>query len=145
MKKYMLYSLIFLGFIVQSCSGQNKDITKDEVQNAVEALNEALVHPEMEKLKQITSKDLTYGHSSGTLENQSEFIDALLNGSFHFLSITTSQDRIALYGDTAVARHIMTAKGTNKGEGVDVHIGIMLVFKKEDGRTLLLARQAYKI
>lgn len=120
-------------------------ISKDEVVKAVENLNEALVHPEKEKLERITSKNLTYGHSSGILENQAEFMEALLNGPFDFLSIDTSQDQITVYGDTAIARHIMTAKGANNWQPVDVHIGIMLVFQKSDGQLLLLARQAYKL
>ncbi|WP_425236858.1 nuclear transport factor 2 family protein [Ulvibacterium sp.] len=128
-----------------SCSAQKDAINKDEVAMAVESLNEALVNPESEKLKNITSENLTYGHSSGTLENQGEFIDALINGPFDFLSIDTSQDQITIYGNTAIARHIMTAKGANNGQPVDVHIGIMLVFQKRKGQLLLLARQAYKL
>ncbi len=145
MKKPIFYVFAFALICLASCSDQDNSINKDEVVRAVEALNEALVNPEKEKLEKITSANLTYGHSSGILENQGEFIEALLNGSFDFLSINTSRDQITLYGDTAVARHIMTAKGANNGEPVDVNIGIMLVFQKKDGQLFLLARQAYKL
>lgn len=134
-----------LALATLNCSAQHDLIKKEEVTKAVESLNEALVNPEKKKLKRITSKNLTYGHSSGILENQSEFINALLNGPFDFLSIATSQDQIIIYDDTAIARHIMTAKGANNGEPVDVNIGIMLVFQKRDGQLFLLARQAYKL
>ncbi|WP_282160531.1 nuclear transport factor 2 family protein [Ulvibacterium marinum] len=145
MKKPIFYTVVLALIFVASCSNQLNSINKDEVVKAVDALNEALVHPEKEKLKKITSENLTYGHSSGILENQSEFIDALVNGPFDFLSIATSQDQITIYDNTAIARHIMTAKGANNGEPVDVNIGIMLVFQKRDGQLFLLARQAYKL
>lgn len=145
MKKSIFYAVALALMFVASCSNQLSSINKDEVVKAVDALNEALIHPEKEKLKKITSENLTYGHSSGILENQSEFIDALVNGPFDFLSIATSQDQITIYDDTAIARHIMTAKGANNGEPVDVNIGIMLVFQKRDGQLFLLARQAYKL
>lgn len=145
MKKPIFYAVALALIFVSSCSDQPSSINKDEVVQAVDALNEALVHPEKEKLKKITSENLTYGHSSGILENQSEFIDALLNGPFDFLSIAISQEQITFYDDTAIARHIMTAKGANNGEPVDVNIGIMLVFQKRGGQLFLLARQAYKL
>ncbi len=145
MKKPIFYVFALALLFAVSCSDQHNSISKDEVVRAVEGLNDALVHPEKEKLEKITSANLTYGHSSGILENQNEFIDALINGPFDFLSIDTSQDQITTYGDTAIARHIMTAKGANNGEPVDVNIGIMLVFQKKDGQLFLLARQAYKL
>ncbi|WP_299534423.1 nuclear transport factor 2 family protein [Ulvibacterium sp.] len=145
MRTSIFYLSFFLALVTLNCSRGQDIINQDEVARAVEILNEALVHPEKEKLQKITSKNLTYGHSSGILENQNEFIQALLSGPFDFLSIDTSQDQITIYGDTAIARHIMTAKGANNGQPVDVNIGIMLVFKKKDGRLLLLARQAYKL
>ncbi|WP_422080441.1 nuclear transport factor 2 family protein [Ulvibacterium sp.] len=145
MRTYIFGLSFFLALVTLNCSSRQDVINKDEVVKAVENLNEALVHPEKEKLEKITSENLTYGHSSGILENQAEFIEALLNGPFDFLSINTSQDQITIYGNTAIARHIMTAKGANNGEPVDVHIGIMLVFQKSDGQLLLLARQAYKL
>jgi hypothetical protein len=145
MKKPIFYVFALALIFTVSCSDQHNSINKDEVVRAVEGLNEALVNPEKEKLEKITSVNLTYGHSSGILEDQSEFIDALINGPFDFLSIDTSQDQIIIYDDTAIARHIMTAKGANNGEPVDVNIGIMLVFQKRDGQLFLLARQAYKL
>lgn len=145
MRAHLFCLPLFLVLVSSSCLAQQDIINKEEVIKAVEKLNEALVHPEKEKLEKITSDNLSYGHSSGILENQNEFMEALLNGPFDFLSIDTSQDEITIHGDTAIARHIMTAKGANNGEPVDVHIGIILVFQKSDGQVLLLARQAYKL
>jgi len=142
MRTSIIWSLVLFAF---GCSSQQDPIGRDEVVKAVETLNEALVHPEKETLEKITSPYLTYGHSSGSLEDQEAFVKALIDGPFDFLSIDISEESIAITGDTAIARHIMSAKGANNGEPVDVHIGIMLVFQKVDGRLLLIGRQAYKL
>lgn len=93
----------------------------------------------------MTAEALTYGHSSGNVQDREEFIDDLVNGPFDFLSIDTSDESIHISGDTAIARQILSAKGTNKGEPADVHIGIILVFQKRNGELHLLARQADKL
>ena len=135
--------------IVASCSESNGEkasiITKIEVSHAVEALNNALVEPQTKLFEDLVSEKLTYGHSGGTIQNKQEFIDDLVNGPFDFLSINALDQQITIYGNTAVARHIMSAKGENKGASIDVHIGIIMIFQKENEELKLLARQAYKL
>lgn len=159
MKKFspLVFALVFLSFL--ACKEENKHaepdvietkeevpaLTKSEVENAVGALNGALVDPEKSSLEDMTSKTLSYGHSSGKVQDREEFIDDLINGPFDFLSINTSDESIHISGGTAIARHVLSAKGTKKGEPAAVHIGIILVFQKQNGKLHLLARQAYKL
>ena len=159
MKNLILLLLAFNFMCSLGCKDQNKPsesnptvittqsnpLTESEVRNAVRNLNLALVEPKRNNLEDITSKDLTYGHSSGTIQNREEFIDDLINGAFDFLSVDTTDDSIDISGDTAIARHVFWAKGTNKGEPTEVHIGIILTFQKNNGNIKLLARQAYKL
>src|SRR5680860_979694 len=91
-------------------------LTKSEVENAVESLTSAMIEPKRSSLEDITSQKLTYGHSSGNVQDRAEFIDDLINGSFDFLSIGTSDESIHISGDTAITRHVLSAKGTNKGK-----------------------------
>ena len=153
----LVFALLFLSFL--SCKEENKRagpsttetkeemlaLTKNQVENAVVALNDALVNPEKSSLEGMTSEVLTYGHSTGSIQDRTEFIDDLLKGPFDYLSFNTSDESIHISGDTAIARHVLSAKGTNKGEPVDLHIGIMMVFQKRNGKLHLLARQGYKL
>ncbi len=120
-------------------------ISEKEVSEAVKSINNGLINPNRELLERLTFENITYGHSSGNIQNQSQFIDELLSGPFVFLEINTSGEQIQIVGETAIARHIMTAKARNNEGPVDVHIGIMMVFRKQNGKLKLLARQAYKI
>lgn len=120
--------------------------TADEVQRAVAAFNKAMVDPSVELMDGLCAEELTYGHSSGLIQNKAEFIDDLVNGAFDFLSLEAPDQTIHISGNTAIVRHIFLAKGTNAGEPVDVRIGNMQVYiKDKDNQLQLLARQAYKL
>ena len=118
----------------------------NEVEVAVEALRQAMVDPTEDGLKKLTSADLTYGHSSGLMENQTEFIQALVSGKSDFKSITLSDQTITLpRKDLALVRHNLKGKTVNSGVEGTANIGVLLVWSKEKGGWKLLARQAFKL
>jgi hypothetical protein len=96
-------------------------------------------------LEDLTLEKLTYGHSSGSIENKSEYVDGVLNGAFQFTSITPIDQTISINNDVGVVRHIFKGEGTNNGTPAKVNIGCLLVFQKENGNWKLLARQAFKL
>ncbi|NNE78340.1 MAG: nuclear transport factor 2 family protein [Pricia sp.] len=120
--------------------------TKDEVAMAVKNFNKAMVDPDEKILENLCSDELTYGHSSGLIQNKTEFIDDLVNGPFDFSSVEAPEQTIHLSGNTAIVRHIFLAQATNKGEPVDIRIGnVQAYHRDDDGKWKLLARQAYKL
>ncbi|RAJ14081.1 nuclear transport factor 2 family protein [Arenibacter echinorum] len=122
------------------------EITLDEVQRAVSTFNEAMVNPTAELMDKLCADKLTYGHSSGLIQDKAAFIDDIVNGPFDFLTLEAADQTITISGNTAIVRHIFLAKGTNAGEPADVRIGNTQVYQKDqDGALKLLARQAYKL
>lgn len=120
--------------------------TIGEVQEVVAAFNNVMVNPTAELMETLCAEELTYGHSSGHIQDKDAFIDDLVNGPFNFLSLEADDQTIHISGNTAIVRHIFLAKGTNAGQAVDVRIGNMQVYQKgKDGKLRLLARQAYKL
>lgn len=126
--------------------GEDVQITMDEVQRAVSTFNEAMVNPTAEFMEALCADALTYGHSSGLIQNKAEFIDDIVNGPFNFSSVEAPDQTIHISGNTAIVRHIFLAKATNAGVPVDIRIGNIQVYQKDkDGKLKLLARQAYKL
>lgn len=115
------------------------------VSAAVDSLNKGIVDPDKNLLENIASDGLSYGHSGGKVQNKAEFVDDLLNGSFDFQSVNILDQTIKVSGENAIVRHTFTAKATNAGVPVDLNIGNLLVWRKENGQWKLLARQAFKI
>ncbi|MFL9830467.1 nuclear transport factor 2 family protein [Flavobacterium sp. ST-87] len=145
MKKYFL--LLVLVLISFSNRAQTKTVSNEEtaVANQVEALRKALIDPTETNLKALTSKDLSYGHSSGVLQDQTVFIEKLLNGESDFVTIEFQNQSIQVVGDVAIVRHNLAAHTKDSGVEKDIKIGIMLVWQKQKGKWLLVARQAYKL
>ena len=127
-----------------SLSAQSNDKNVAKIENSVTELYKAMVDKDKTILQDLTMDKLTYGHSSGTIENKAEYVDGVLNGAFQFTEITSMDQTISIVDKVGVVRHIFVAKGTNNGKPADVRIGCLLIFKKE-GRWKLLARQAYKL
>lgn len=139
-------SIIVLSmFIGLSSHAQSTKSEKENIASAVDSLYSAMVNPNKQILELYTTDDLTYGHSSGNLENKEKFIDEVLNGPFDYLSIDPANQTINISGENAVVRHLFIAKGNNDGKMTDVHIGVLMVFQKKNGHWKLLARQAYKL
>ncbi|MGS2765058.1 nuclear transport factor 2 family protein [Sinomicrobium sp. M5D2P9] len=152
--------LLFLGVFI-SCSEGKKEQQKsgiaqgetmisvaqeqNAVKDVVELLRGAIIEPDAELLDNLTADQLTYGHSSGVIQDKDEFIDDLVHGAFDFTEVDFTDQRIVVSGSTAIVRHVFEAKATNAGEPVDVRIGNVLVYVKQEAEWKLLARQAYKL
>ena len=112
------------------------------VTQAVEALREAMVSADRAKLEAIAADQLSYGHSSGRVEDKAQFVAAIVEGRSVFRSITLSEQTVALSGDVALVRHILAAETSDGGRPGNVRIGVLLVWQKQGGAWKLLARQA---
>lgn len=144
--KYLFTILTVIMFQL-SGSAQNNSKSKDvlEVVTRVESLRQALIDADANKLKALTSKDLSYGHSSGVVQNQSVFIEKLVNGESDFVTIEFQNQTIDVIGDVAIVRHNLAAHTKDSGIDKDIKIGIMLVWQKQKNKWLLVARQAFKL
>lgn len=115
------------------------------VETQVERLTEAMIKADADTLKKLTSTQLDYGHSSGRVENQEEFIQSLVSGASDFIRIDLQQQQITVHDTVALVRHNLIAETNDSGKPGSVRIGVLLVWQQENGDWKLLARQAYRI
>lgn len=130
-------------FFIVACNNK-EDAQSGELMQAVEDFREALLHPTEQKLKALSSSQLSYGHSSGKLENQDEFITSLISGRSDFVELRFSDISVTTEGSTAIVRHRLDAVTNDGGQPGSVGLLVMLVWAKEKGTWKLLARQAVK-
>ena len=115
------------------------------VNAATETLRKGLMEKNRTLLDQITLPSLSYGHSSGLIEDKATFINALVSGPVSFASIQISGQTISIDGDVAVVRHLWNAKLVDNGNQRDLKLSVLLIWKKEKKEWKLLARQAVKL
>ena len=141
MKKYLM-SLSFL-FVSTFLMAQSKD--EKSLSDAVDILIQAMIRADKPVLESLTADDLSYGHSIGKIENKTQFIDAVVNGPFDYLSGNISDQIIKITKDVGVVRHVFTFKYKNNTEEGEMKLGVLLVWQKQNGKWKLLARQGYKL
>jgi ketosteroid isomerase-like protein len=142
MKHLLLFTTVFFTITIAT-SAQSK--TETQVAAATEQLRKAMVDGDRTALENLAAEQLSYGHSSGKIEDKKSFVENIANGNSDFLSINFTEQTISTSGKTAIVRHILTAKTHDKGKDpADIKLRIILVWQKQGGAWKLLARQAVK-
>jgi hypothetical protein len=142
-----LFTVLALVLFQFSGFAQEGAQSKEQIAVAtrVEALRQAMIDADGNKLKELTSANLSYGHSGGNIQNQAAFIEKIVNGDSDFVTIEFQNQTIEIVGEVAIVRHNLVAHTKDGGVDKDIKIGIMLIWQKEKNKWLLIARQAYKL
>lgn len=138
----LLTTLVLIS--LHALMAQKKD--EQAVAAAVQRLNQAMVDANQIALDELTAAELSYGHSSGLVEDKETYITSIIDGKFGFKSIDLTEQTISVAGDVAIVRHKFSAATDDKGkEPGTVRLSVMQVWQKQKGRWVLLARQATKL
>ncbi|MFC6997456.1 nuclear transport factor 2 family protein [Rufibacter roseus] len=130
-------------FLQLAVVAQTKE--ENQVAAAVEQLKQALISGDRQALESIVAEGLSYGHSSGKVEDKATFVETLVTGKSDFVTIDLENQIVQVSGNTALVRHNLTATTNDSGKPGSVKLGVLLVWQKQNGKWKLLARQAYKI
>lgn len=136
---------LLAGFFLAGLSSQAQSTDEKAVAAAVEALRKALIDPDKATLEGITTKELSYGHSNGLVEDQAAFVEALTSNKSDFVSITLEDQTIKIVGNNAIVRHKLSADTNNNNTPGKVSLYVLLVWQKQNSKWKLIARQAVKV
>lgn len=138
--KRCFFSLLML--VTVATHAQTRSVAS--LRAAVDALDSALVAADSVAIMRLTSDSLTYGHSTGKVENRNEFINSVLHGPLRFQSIDISAPYMLIQKDVAIVRHDFSGKAVTNGTTTELHLGVLQVWRLEGRSWKLLARQAVK-
>lgn len=116
-----------------------------QVALAVENVKLAMISGDRNALENVAAEGLSYGHSSGKVEDKASFVESIASGKSDFVTIDLLDQTIDVSKKTAVVRHKLSAKTNDNGNPGTVNIGVLLIFQKQGGDWKLLARQAFKL
>lgn len=111
---------------------------------AIEQFYDAIRDKNAAAFEPLVTHDLSYGHSSGRIENKAEFIANVLKPNTRWMRIFGANQRNFFSGDTAISRHVMAGENERDGKPGTSNMDVMMVWQKQGGVWRLLARQAYK-
>src|SRR4051794_2083340 len=115
------------------------------VKKAVEEMRTAYIKQDKAQLEALTLPQLTYSHSDGRIQNKAEFIQGVMDRKATVKSLEYPDLTIHVAGDTAIVRHLWVSDTEQDGKTTNTKIGVMQVYKKQDGGWKLLARSSYRL
>ena len=111
---------------------------------AIEKFYNAIRDKNATAFEPLLTQDVSYGHSSGRIENKAQFIANVMDPKTKWKSIYGAKQANTVSGDTAISRHVMTGENERDGKPGAANMETMMVWQKHGGAWKLLARQAYK-
>ncbi|MGF6554205.1 ketosteroid isomerase-like protein [Pseudomonas sp. S30_BP2TU TE3576] len=130
---------LFSGYVAAAPVAVDKDVAQ-----AVDHLTQAMLHKDIAELNALTADNLTYGHSSGKIQDKTAFIADIETGKSAFKTLEMQNQTITVSGDVALVRHHFSAQALKGTEVVPTEIENFQIWQKQDGKWLLVGRQAYK-
>ena len=130
---------LFSGYVAATPAAGDKDVAR-----AVDHLTQAMLHKDIAELNALTAENLTYGHSSGKIQDKKAFIADIETGKSAFKTLEMQNQTITVSGDVALVRHHFSAQALKGTEVVPTEIENFQIWQKQDGKWLLVGRQAFK-
>jgi ketosteroid isomerase-like protein len=142
MKKTKLligFLCLFSGYVAAAPAAADKDVAQ-----AVDHLTQAMLHKDIAELQALTAENLTYGHSSGKIQDKKAFIADIETGKSAFKTLEMQNQTITVSGDVALVRHHFSAQALKGTEVIPTEIENFQIWQKQQGKWLLVGRQAFK-
>lgn len=137
--------LLIIAFIPVFSFANAQGKQEKAVLSATEQLRVAMIDANPAALEALTAAQLSYGHSSGHVDDKKTFVEKIVSGKSDFVTMELAEQTISVSGKVAIVRHILNATTNDGGKPGEVHLKVMLVWQKSGGQWKLLARQAVKI
>lgn len=142
MKK--LFLLVMLASTLGACAQTSEE---EKVWSSVEQLTKAVFETKDSlAINGLVNKYVTYAHSSGLVEDRPTMIRAAVSSPIKYKNISIERGTINIDGNTAVLRHNLRGVSVdNSGTESPLNLGILQVWKKNDGKWQIWGRQAVRI
>lgn len=84
-------------------------MVEQEIHDLENARYRAMVSSDITTLDQMLADDLIYTHSSGAIDNKTQYLESIRSGTLRYLSAERQQDSLRVYGDVVIVQGRMKA------------------------------------
>jgi ketosteroid isomerase-like protein len=142
MRSLLIASFLMICFGASAQSKEQQEVWKrvEALSNAVFSTKDSIV------LKDLVSNRVTYGHSAGNIENKQEMVHNASVSKTVYKNSELEKLSVDVDKNSAIVRHTFRAISVDeKGTETPLNLGLLQVWRKEQGKWRLWARQAVKI
>ncbi|GAB3316013.1 hypothetical protein GCM10027299_05740 [Larkinella ripae] len=141
MKSFLLFTSLFISsFAFAQNSADEKAVLEVEKQRF-----DAQVTRNYAVLEKVLGDDLIYNHSNGNQDGKQSYIQSLKDGKQTYESIGIQEQKIHLYGNTAVISGICLVKASNNGQTINSKLRYTDVYIKKGTQWQMVAWQSLKL
>ena len=116
---------------------------EDEVINSMKRFHRLLLEKSAD-LGNYLHKDLSYGHSSGWIENRQELLSNNKEGVLVYHAYKEDSISAVVSGNTAWVRFSADIDVSLRGNAANIHLRVLEVYIREDKQWKLFVRQAIR-
>ena len=146
-------SLLIFGFLMTISIGLSaqQSVPEQERQDRAEILRmqdsliDAYLHHDYAVLDRVLSDDYTYVDDDGFVLNKQQILDAFNSEDDKVNSYKRQDDRVRLFGDTAIVTYHYQTQETYKGHEVGGDLRTTRIFAKRNGRWVIVGAQDTKV
>jgi len=102
----------------------------------------AMVEADAVALATLFSNNLTYTHSTGTVQSKSELMEAIISGKIRYRSIESPQPRVRVYAASAIVTGRVDMELETDGRSFSARSRFTAVYVLEEGFWRLVAYQS---
>ncbi|QJW89561.1 nuclear transport factor 2 family protein [Spirosoma taeanense] len=130
-----------------SLSSSASTSTADEkaIANAERHRFNAQVNKDYAVLNQLLADDLVYTHSHGGTDTKQSYIQSIRDGKSQYDAIDILEQKIRVYGNTAVVNGICMIKATNNGESINTRLRYTDVYVRNGSQWQMVTWQSLRL
>lgn len=123
---------------------KSKGSAEDQVKALLNQSREATLKSDSSYVENNLAEDYTRVGADGKRLSKSEWVSAFKNRDVKIQSIETTDVKVRVYGNTAVATYTADVKGTQSGQDISGKHNVLRVFVKRAGKWQEVAFQSTK-
>ncbi len=118
---------------------------EQEVRKVHDQRLRALAKSDVAALDRIVGEDLVYVSPVGKVQTKADIVADLKSGALKVSSIVQGDEKVRIYGNTAVVNYLTTSKFKDNGLVYDNQIRSTSVYVKRHGRWELVSQQMTRV
>lgn len=106
---------------------------------------QAQINADFSVLDRVLANDLIYAHSTGGTDTKQSYIQSIRDGKTKYASIDIEEQKVRVYGTTAVINGMCLLKAISNGETLNNHLRYLSVYVRNAGQWQMVAWQSLKL
>jgi ketosteroid isomerase-like protein len=94
----------------------------------------AMMHGDVATVDALLADDLTYAHSSGSLDSKARFMEKLVSGHYQFESISSDEVSVRVHGVVGILTGTGQMRVQVQSRPASLRYRFTIVYRKDQGR-----------